>query len=590
MPSPVTITSADFRNFKALGNYSIKLQHMNVLVGPNNCGKSTILGAFHALVAGLRRARTKSAEMVDGPVGEHFGYRISEDVLPISIENVHTDYAEVDSLVTFRLSNGNRLKLHFPEAGGCALFAETRGKLVRTPSQFKSAFPLTVKIVPVLGPVEHDETILTEDTVRRGLSSHLASRHFRNYWYHYPDGFEKFAALVSKTWPGMEISKPEKVETLSSKLAMFCIENRIPRELFWAGFGFQIWCQLLTHISGAGNDSLLIVDEPEIYLHPDVQRQLIGILRDAGPDIVLATHSAEIMGEADPAEILLVDKTRRSAERLRNVDGIQNALDVIGSIQNITLTQLARNRRMLFVEDPDDYKIVRRFALKIGLTELSAGADITPLKLDGFSSWKEVCSFARVFKKSLTTSMSIGLLLDRDYYCFEESRNILAELNSDLEFAHIHMRKEIENYLLIPSVLEKAVNHAIKDRCKRSGDTPTDVEPISQILNNLTAPLKIVVQAQYIAKRVEYLKHDKKDSATITTETISWFEKKWENLHDRMWIVPGKDILRTFRKEIQERYEITLSDYRIIDEFNRDEMPIDLIEMINRLEKFRKEQ
>lgn len=62
--------------------------------------------------------------------------------------------------------------------------------------------------------------------------------------------------------------------------------------------------------------------------------------------ILLATHSTEILGEAAPSEILLVDKTKTSAKRLRNVEGVQQALNAPGSIQNITLTQLGRTRKL----------------------------------------------------------------------------------------------------------------------------------------------------------------------------------------------------------------------------------------------------
>ncbi|MCW4016333.1 MAG: AAA family ATPase, partial [Candidatus Bathyarchaeota archaeon] len=367
MTSHVTITSVEFRNFKAFSHFSISLQKMNILVGPNNCGKSTILSAFRTLVAGLRRARAKNAEWVPGPDGGTYGYKITEEALPISIENVHTDYAEEDSWVTFRLSNGNKLQLFFPKEGGCSLIPRDTKKAVRTTSNFKSAFPISIGVVPVLGPVEHEEELVKEETVKRNLATHRASRNFRNSWYHLPEGFEEFADLVKKTWPGMEIEPVRLVDAVSRKLTLFCIENRIPRELFWAGFGFQIWCQLLTHISRAKSDTLLIIDEPEIYLHPDVQRQLLNILRESGPDVLLATHSTEIMGEAEHSEILLVDKTKRSAHRLKDIEGVQKALEVVGSIQNITLTQLARNRRLVFVEGLSDFRILRRFAQKLGL-------------------------------------------------------------------------------------------------------------------------------------------------------------------------------------------------------------------------------
>ena len=115
------------------------------------------------------------------------------------------------------------------------------------------------------------------------------------------------------------------------------------RELYWVGFGFQIWCQLLTHLSRATENSLVVVDEPEVYLHPDIQRQLLGILRDIGADALLATHSSEIIAEADPAEIVMIDKRKRKGERLKNVAGVQRALEAVGSSQNITLTSLRRS-------------------------------------------------------------------------------------------------------------------------------------------------------------------------------------------------------------------------------------------------------
>jgi hypothetical protein len=195
---------------------------MNILVGPNNCGKSTILSAFRVLVAGLRRARSRNPERVISPNGLRPGYRILPDTLPISVENVHTDYAETDTTVKFRLSNGNSLLLYFPQenSGSCFLIPETDGKPITSTTTFKNAFPIAVGITPVLGPVEHEEGLLARETVQRDLATHRASRQFRNFWYYYPEGFEDFALLVSKTWPGMAIESPQRVDSTANKLAM----------------------------------------------------------------------------------------------------------------------------------------------------------------------------------------------------------------------------------------------------------------------------------------------------------------------------------------------------------------------------------
>ena len=55
----VRIRRVEFSNFKALGSYSLTVGEINILVGPNNSGKSTIIGALRTLDAAMRFARTR---------------------------------------------------------------------------------------------------------------------------------------------------------------------------------------------------------------------------------------------------------------------------------------------------------------------------------------------------------------------------------------------------------------------------------------------------------------------------------------------------------------------------------------------------
>ena len=89
------------------------------------------------------------------------------------------------------------------------------------------------------------------------------------------------------------------------------------------GFGFQVWCQLLTHVSRAGPDDILVVDEPETYLHPLVQRRLLAILRSTGAQVILATHSAPIVMDADMYEVIQISNSMRVARPEAN---LSNAL------------------------------------------------------------------------------------------------------------------------------------------------------------------------------------------------------------------------------------------------------------------------
>ena len=589
MTKNMSITSIKFSNFKALRNYSVSLQRMNVLVGSNNSGKSTILSAFRVLEQALRTARARRAS----PVRTHtdstsMGHSIPENTIPISLENVHSDYADSDSRIEFRYSNGNIIYLFFPADGGVTMYWKTTRGTQATPGAFRRSFPDIIHTIPVLGPIEQHETIVTDETVRRAAGTPRASRHFRNYWNKNPEGFEKFQYLIEHTWPGMSIGRPERISLMDDRLTMFVSENRIDRELYWAGLGFQIWCQLLTHISRCSESNILVVDEPEVYLHPEVQRRLLGIFRDIRPDILIATHSVEILSEAEPNEILLIDKSRQSARRLRDVEGVQQALDNIGSIQNITLTELAKNQRIVFVEGLHaDYKIIRRFAKILGFIELAAGSGVTALESGGFESWSKIQALAWGFRNTLGSELQIAAIYDRDYRCEEESIQLKIRLEKEVQFAHFHHRKEIENYLLSPQVLERAAKKTIEERARRIGQTVSVNFDIMEILESITDNLKSECSGQHISSYCSYFKASGKDQSTLATEAIKIFEQRWSDMQSRLEIVSGKCVIKAVRDCFQQNYGVTLTDLRIIDCYKIDEIPQDLVDLIRRLDAFR---
>ena len=200
MHDRLQIHSIDFKNYKAYRQYRVTLDAFNVLVGPNNAGKSTIIGSLRILSEGIKRARSRASDRVDGPDGSEVqGYFIKLEKLPVSTENVFHNYDDSEpATVEFHLSNGNSLTLFFQTTGQCVMVPNAP-RTIRTPTEFKREFNLEVAFVPVLGPVEHNETLHEKDTARNALMSHSASRNFRNIWYHYPDGFEEFRKTVKAT-------------------------------------------------------------------------------------------------------------------------------------------------------------------------------------------------------------------------------------------------------------------------------------------------------------------------------------------------------------------------------------------------------
>jgi hypothetical protein len=226
---------ADFWRFKAFDTFTLHLRHFNILVGPNNAGKSTILAAFRILAAAMRRATSRKAELVSGPQGQTFGYPVDLSGISIAKENIFYNYDDSKAAtVRFTLLNKNTLLLYFPEQGACYLIADASDKQVRTPSTFRSHFNCPIGFVPILGPVAHHENLFAKEAARLALFSYEASRNFRNIWHHYPDKFDDFRDALVRTWPGMDIERPEiDISHEKPRLHMFCPEERIPRKIFW---------------------------------------------------------------------------------------------------------------------------------------------------------------------------------------------------------------------------------------------------------------------------------------------------------------------------------------------------------------------
>ncbi len=572
--------SVEFANFKGHPRLMVQLKYMNILVGSNNAGKSTIIAAFRALDVAIRVAGRRAPQPILGPGGNHqYGWRLAEEQFPISLENVRTDYNDVPAMVKFTLSNRKSLTLWFAKDEEPRLFVDTGGKPVRTAAGFKAEFPIRVGVVPVLGPVEHEEKVIARDTIVRNLATHRAARNFRNYWCEFSEKFDIFSALIESTWPGMSILRPERAVTSDGVLlTMMCREGRILRELFWVGFGFQIWCQLLTHIVRNADSHILVLDEPETYLHPEVQRRLLGILRDASPAVLLATHSTEIIAEADAGEILIVQK---GDGRVRRVDaeGVGDALASVGSTLNPALSRLARDRRVVFFGGDSDFKLLGRFARKLGRGGVADGVGFVVVPMGGFSNWERVKHLGWGIERTLGTALSLGIVVDRDYRTDEEIESVRVSLSEHLSFVHVLSCKEVENLLINIDVLVRATQ-------KELGSAPPGDEALRALIYESLDSFRPTVESKYLAARLPR-KPAREADATACERILGEFSRRWADMSERVRLVPGRETLAKINNRIRDEYKVNLTHARIVDAFRVDEVPFDVHLILGGLEAFR---
>ncbi|WP_342728727.1 AAA family ATPase [Bradyrhizobium sp. B097] len=574
--------AVEFHRFKAFKKFNLSLQHFNILVGPNNAGKSTILAAFRILAAGMRRAFSRGSVVIRGPsgVGMTHGYSIDLRSISIAEENLFYNYDDSESAtIRFKLSNSNELMLYFPEQGVCYLIAQSGGKSQFTPSTFKSHFNCRIGFVPILGPLEHNENLFEEEAARLALFNYRAARNFRNIWYRFPEKFDEFRSALIRTWPGMDIERPI-VDTTHGKprLHMFCPEERIPREIFWAGFGFQVWCQMLTHIVQSRETALFLIDEPDIYLHSELQRQLIELLRDMGPDILIATHSTEIITEAEIDDIVLINKQRRTGRRIKQPGQLEEVFSILGSNLNPILTQLAKSRRAVFVEG-QDFQLLSKFALKLEYVNVGNRTQFAVIPVEGFNP-ERIRSLKIGMETTLGRKILAAAILDKDYRSQVERESITLECEKFCSVVHIHHRKEIENFVLVPTAIDRAAERKAADQARRSGKVErSKFEPFAaEFLDDFARQKKAYVQAQYLTARRNFQRHRSSgiNEATFSEAIITEFEELWGSPDNRLAVIPGKEALSAMNAHLQDQFGINLTATSIVDAMAVHEVPVEM--------------
>ncbi len=430
----------------------------------------------------------------------------------------------------------------------CVLIPDTEKAMIRSAAMFKREFPITIGVVPVLGPMEHRETLVQDATVQRNLQTPRASRNFRSYWW-YMRGTEDFAILqnhISESWDGVEINGVEMfVDEDGTMVHMMCTEDRITREVYWMGFGFQVWLQIMTHVLRSDDANLLIIDEPETYLHPALQRYLLSILRNSAADCLLATHSPEIVSEAERSEIVLVDKKKKSGRRFSS-HAHMAALDVLGSKFNFALTDVIRQKKVLIVEGDSDFKYLKILGRKLSPEVLQGPGNLPVIAIGGHRA-DEARNLARAMKTIIGSDVRVAMILDRDYRPDAEIIDLEETLRREFSVAHILRKKEIENYFLLPSALENTLRSKFTGTV-RSGD-------IGGILEDVTESMRIATQSQWVTHYVDYARKvdPSLDQSTLSGKAIRDFEKRWLNLDDRLQIVSGKTFLRALNSALQAK-------------------------------------
>jgi hypothetical protein len=263
-------------------------------------------------------------------------------------------------------------------------------------------------------------------------------------------------------------------------------------------------------------------------------------------------------------------------------------MNLLGSQQNISLAALARNRRVLFVEGDYDFGLIRRFAKQRGMGDLAVSSGLAAMPSGGFGSWQRITALSDGIAQALGTDLLIGAVYDRDYFCDDQIEDVLSKLRKSLKFSHVHNRKEIENYLLLPAVLDRVIARGVAERRAKGFAAIDPKQSAEDLLLEATDALKDETEQQYVSRYSDYRqKHGKKDLSTLLKEATLLFRARWVVANERWALVSGKEAMRRFREKVQTSLGLSVTDAKIIDAMRQEDFPSDLIELLEGIETFR---
>ncbi|WP_348267335.1 AAA family ATPase [Edaphobacter paludis] len=190
--------------------------------------------------------------------------------------------------------------------------------------------------------------------------------------------------------------------------------------------------------------TLLLVEEPEVHLHPALETNMMRYLREVSQScqVFVSTHSTNFLDLAGTQNVYFVSK-KTSASEIKLLE-IGEAERQIPEDLGIRLSSLFMFDRLVFVEGLSDELVLREFAarLKIDLSQANVGF----IHIGGsrnFSYFANEATFSFLSKRQVKSTF----VLDKDERDDAEILKMKASLG---ERASLHMlsRRELENFMV----------------------------------------------------------------------------------------------------------------------------------------------
>lgn len=566
-----------FQNFRCFEDHAVPLRPCTVVVGKNNAGKST-------LVDGLRLVSVAASRYLNLGINDPPGWSLlprrevgvspSIEGMEFNTTNIFHRYGTAPAAVTAKFGSGASLKVYVgPEGRTHAVLFDPSGTTIKTRARAKEVLDERVEIMPQVAPVERDESLLSAEHIRRNLSSSLAPRHFRNQIHLLRDRLPSFRALAEQTWHGLQVRELAVSGTSEGKTLSLLVRNDdYVAEIATMGHGLQMWLQTMWFLSRIDDGATVILDEPDVYMHPDLQRRLIRHLRQTRRQVVVTSHSVEIMSEVHPEDILVLDRQNPRSSFASSFPAAQKVLDHVGSAHNLQLARLWHAKRSLLVEG-NDFRLLSDFFDVLHPDDKDGLAVIPHMSIGGWNGFPYAIGSSMFLRNAGGDQISVYCLLDSDYHTPAQKAIRRDQAHRSEVRLHIWSRKEIENYLLDARVVQRA----IEARAAKRTHAPTLLE-VQQQLDKIVAGLHDEV---FDGFSNEYLLDDRKSGiGGAIKATRAHLAAHWTTPDSMLTLVPGKSALSQISRWAQDEFGVSLNASLVARSFLAREVPAEVSQVL----------